>query len=189
MPRALLLLLSAACISTIGCGEDSQNTGEVEDSGPDDEDAGDTDTGEDCGAQEITDEATGLTWKRCHAGAWWEWIEWKSECGCAGGMVNTKVWDEIEGACDAGWRAATVQELMGVLEDCDPWDDIVAGGSGSCTNCPDSEPCGSMFPADGRFYWAATEASDAEAWNVAFNVGTVTTAGKGTQYYVRCVEE
>ncbi|MBW2276609.1 MAG: DUF1566 domain-containing protein [Deltaproteobacteria bacterium] len=188
MLKILLTLLLAAVVSTMGCGDETGKMGEDEDSGPD-EDAGDSDTGEDCGAQEITDTGTGVTWKRCHAGGWWEWVAWKSECGCTGGMVNTKVWDEIEGACDPGWRAATAEELMSVLEDCDTWADIVDHGSGSCTNCPESEPCDSMFPGDGRFYWAATEANDSEGWNVAFNVGSVTSAGKGTQYYVRCVEE
>lgn len=187
MPRAVLLLLFAFGLSTAGCGEETDSLGENEDSGPDDEDAGDTDTGEDCGPQEITDESTGLTWKRCHAGGWWEWSG--SKCMCLYGLTNIMGWDEIQDACDPGWRPATAEELIGVLEGCDPWADIQSSGTGTCTNCPESEPCGTLFPNDGRIYWSATEANDSEAYTVWFNVGTVTTTGKGVTYYVRCVEE
>lgn len=188
MPKALLLVLSMFVLSAPACGAETGKMGDDEDSGTgDEEDAGDTDTGEDCGPQEITDDSTDITWKRCHAGGWWEWNGTK--CTCQYGLTNIMTWDEIGDACDPGWRPAAVDELMGVLEGCDAWADIEADGSGSCENCPGSEPCATLFPNDGRIYWSATEANDAEAYTVWFNVGTVAATGKGVTYYVRCVEE
>jgi hypothetical protein len=171
------------------CADDASQLGSGDDGGPDDAgDAGDTDTGEDCGPQEITDDSTDLTWKRCHTGGVWQWSG--SKCSCVGGLLNTMPWDVIDDACpDEGWRVPTVHELMGVLEGCEEWATIEAEGSGTCDNCPESEPCTTLFPGDGRMYWSATEASAAEAYTVWYNVGTINTIAKSTNYYVRCVSE
>jgi hypothetical protein len=183
-------MLATAAVWVLGCGDDASKIGDDGDAGTDDAgDGGDTDTGEDCGPQVITDENTGLVWRRCHDGGWWEWSPSFSKCKCVDGLVNTMAWDMIFGACDPSFRPATVDELMGVLENCDDWLEIEANGSGSCDGCQESEPCQTLFPNDGRFYWSATEANEVEAWHVAFNVGTVNSVTKGADYYVRCIEE
>jgi len=202
-PLLLTLALLPACDrSSHSSGDDDADTGADSDTDTDSDsdtdtdadteadagpDAGDTDTYEDCNPQYITDENTGLTWWRCHAGGWWEWSG--TGCACLYGVTNTMTWDEVQDACDPDWRPATVEELMGVLDACSDWADIEASGSGACNSCENSEPCASLFPSDELQYWSATEAGVDEAYAVWFGTGAVESTSKADEYYVRCVTE
>jgi len=199
LPLLLALALLPTCDrSGHSGGDDDEDTGADADTDTDTDadtdtgsdagtDGGDTDTYEDCGPQHITDGNTGLTWWRCHAGGWWEWVE--SGCACVGGIVNTKAWHEVQDACDPDWRPATAEELMGVLEGCDPWEEIETSGAGACDSCASSEPCGTLFPSDEHLYWSATEAGVGEGYSVGFDDGAVVATGKDDEYHVRCVAE
>jgi len=188
--RPLLWMLAGLAALLLGCdGDGGGAVGETDDDDDEDIDAGDTesDTGEDCGPQEIEHPVTGDNWKRCHLGGDWKWDG--DECDCVGGTIATMTWDEAAEACPGGWRMPTAEEMLGLLDDCPTWEAIEDAGMGTCTNCPGSDVCSEIFPGDGQMYWTGTEHGSSQAYSAWFNVGTISPRSKGTTYYVRCIEQ
>jgi len=121
----------------------------------------------------ITDNVTGLVWRRCSQGQ-------NDDATCTG-TAGTYTWGnallqcENETADGGGWRLPNVRELM----------TIVDYGK---TTAPRINA--TAFPSTvSNYYWTSTTymSGTNTAWIVYFNNSTVTSGPKTNSYYVRCV--
>ena len=131
-----------------------------------------TDSG-DCASDEILQPQTNRCWRRCPVGQ--EWVD--SVCV---GSVSFRNWSGAVSACPAAsskYRTATRDEMISVLDNCDP--NIVQSNiDGLCDPCAQSSYCFQMFEFDSYVYWTSTATepdSDTQAmpWGVSFAIGTV----------------
>lgn len=123
----------------------------------------------------ISDNATGLMWKKCGEG--------QSGSDCSGGSATTPDWTTALSTCEADttaghtdWRLPNRNELLSIVS--------------LATVNPAIDT--SFFPnTQSDFYWSSSTyqgpGSESLAWNVAFDYGGVDANSKGIGYYVRCV--
>ena len=122
----------------------------------------------------ITDNATGLMWKKCSEGL--------SGAPCTTGTIATSTWNGALTQCEADttasftdWRLPNVYELYSLVD--------FGVASAPFIN-------GTYFPAtQSSYYWSSTTypANYTNAMGVYFDCGGAGNGGKTNSYYVRCV--
>ena len=133
----------------------------------------------DNGDYTITDNITGLMWKKCSEGQ-------NNDSTCTGTAVSY-TWANALSQCTglitpgyADWRLPNIKELMSIAD---------YGTADPTIN-------GTYFPntvSAGQYYWSSTtevyvgDGGPATAWGVGFRNGTVYHYSKSASYYVRCV--
>lgn len=121
----------------------------------------------------ISDNATGLMWKKCSEG--------KTGVTCATGANTTKTWTQALAACEADttggytdWRLPNINELFSIVDH---------GRVNPSIN--------SIFNSALNAYWSSTayqwSGANNFAWNASFVDGDTSVNGNSTSYNVRCV--
>lgn len=116
----------------------------------------------------VTDQATGLIWKRCSEGL--------SGANCASGAAASLSWQAALGTAGAGWRLPNRNELASLLE----------------RQCSNPAINASVFPGTpAQSFWSASPyARDgAWAWYVDFNAGDIFPLPKSQLKSVRLVRD
>lgn len=131
----------------------------------------------------VTDNCTGLMWKKCS--------EPDTSTTTCGGTPSTYTWanalSQCEGLSFAGhtdWRLPNIKELFSiVVEEYAAITGVKAAGAPYINQ--------TVFPATvSNFYWSSTTypaGGTSDALSVYFGNGNVGTAGKTSNYWVRCV--
>jgi hypothetical protein len=117
---------------------------------------------------------------RCQAGRTWTGIK-------CDGMPVRVTWDEAQTVCPVGWRTASREELVTLLDDCDPA--VEREGKGDCKPCKHSAGCNALYGAGsiawGQF-WTSTPFGDKSAYYVSFKQGQVRYTYKNNHMEVLC---
>jgi hypothetical protein len=177
--KRLWICLSAA-LGLAACGTADPGGG---DGGADtdtdtdtDADAGSDGGDGDCENPEIHDDGTGLYWLQCLAGQ----CLVDGACAWEGGEAVGLSYDEAAAACPGGYRLPTIDEIMGLLGNCDTIDTGV-DGTGFCDPCPTSAACNAVYPgvdALGSYsyeiiHWSSTELNSSTVWWSNFKTGLI----------------
>jgi hypothetical protein len=160
----------AACSDQSGC--------------PTDGDGDDEDTSSDTGGESLDcaggryQPSADLCWQQPRAYGTFDWQDAIDYCEDL----------ELEGHSD--WFLPAIQDIVGLLEGCD--NDVLAGESGYCTPCYQSESCGDVLrPYTGGKFWSSSLGEvfpwGENAWFVDFNAGRVLGDDIDHEYYARCV--
>ncbi len=115
------------------------------------------------GRQAVLDKETGLVWKQSPSTSTYDWQDAQIQC------------NEFSVGGRFGWRLPTVQELASLI---DP--------TQSFPSLPKGHPFSNV---QSDIYWSATTWSGgaSEAWEVYFDIGSVTLDAKSSAHYVWCV--
>lgn len=108
---------------------------------------------------EVTDERTGLVWRRCAEGMVWSGVT------CSGSAtLFTHEQALLHAKTQAGWRLPGIKELSSIAD---------RSRTGPAIDL-------AVFPATGNFFWSASPyvGNPASAWGVYFNYG-------GADHYYR----
>jgi len=126
------------------------------------------------------DPATGLCWQFPPTG---EQLDWQ------GAMDHCAT---MEPAGHEDWRLPSLDEVTGLLEDCDLY--LESTEAGWCTSCSGSEVCNALFP-DGEQWglvWTSSSCAFYEtcAWSLDFGSGSVSAVdGPSSWISALCVYE
>ena len=130
-----------------------------------------------CGEWEAwIDEGTGIYWLQCLAGQ----CLVDDACAWEGGEAVTFEYDEAVAACPGGTRLPTIEELMGLLGDCDEID-FGTNMTGFCNTCAGSPACDAIYPGTEELeltsteavHWSSTALNDSKMWRINFLSGLV----------------
>ena len=121
----------------------------------------------------VTDNITGLVWKKCSEGQ-------INNATCSGAAA-TYTWLGAIGQCEgltfagaSDWRLPNIKELMSIVD----------------YGTHDSSKIGTCFTNTyPYYYWSSTPVvpGTSSAWNVDFNYGYVYYYNRANHYYIRCV--
>jgi len=170
-------IFGALCLAACGGGDPSGGDGGTDTDTDADADGGSDGGDGDCENPEMFD-GTGLYWLQCLAGQ----CLVDDECAWEGGEVVGLSYDEAAALCPAGYRLPTIQEIMGLLGNCEDID-LGLNETGFCDTCPVSTACNAIYPgmdaADPYSYeilhWSSTPmtGSDSRVWWANFKTGLI----------------
>jgi len=122
----------------------------------------------------VTDNRTGLMWKKCSKGQ-------TNDSTCTG-AASTNIWSAVLTQCTSltnpggytDWRLPNVRELMSIV------DYSVGSPSIYAAHFPNTVA---------SYYWTSTSyvSDPSAAWRVLFSYGQVSNFSKTTNHYVRCI--
>jgi len=120
---------------------------------------------------EVTDNQTGLVWKRCVEGMYWD----AANATCSG-TATTFAWDDalIQTASQSGWRLPNIKELRSLVEP-------------ACYGNAINEV---VFPMAQSGTWSSSPNTEfsSRAWHCNFSTNDVHWASKTNAYVIRLVK-
>ncbi len=184
-----LCFVTALGLAACGSGDPTSGDGGTDtdsdaDGGPDG--GGD----DDCPNPETLDEGTGLYWLQCLAGQ----CLVDDACAWEGGEVVALDFDEASVACPDGYRLPTIEEIMGLLGNCEEID-LVVNEPGFCDGCSASAACDAIYPGMDAvdpysydvLHWSSTAMNDSRVWWANFQSGLIEARLKDTNGAAVCV--
>jgi hypothetical protein len=198
--RATMITFWLCLVAVLGltaCGGDDPAGGDAgTDSGADgstDTDAdSDADSDQPCSPE--IDDGTGVYWLQCLAGQ----CLVDEVCAWEGGETMSFTYDEAVAACPSGYRLPTIQEIMGLLGNCEEIDIAASAPEpGSCDTCPASTVCNGIYPGIDAYDWLAPEIvhwsstgvtdNDSSVWSANFQSGLIEVKNKALGATAACV--
>lgn len=197
------LLLAIGLMLAAGCGDSDaefdEDASTDTDTDTDSDSDGDSDSDSDgCSNPEVEQEGTSLFWLRCPVGQCLVdgQCQWPGDGDAGTAEAVTYEWEEAKTACPDPYRLPTIQEIAGLLGNCD---DLVVDENTPChcDPCPDSGDCDAIYPeiADNpemaweNLHWSSTEMNVSNAWRANLKTGVLDPFSMTTSTTVICVRE
>ena len=199
------LLVMVGILLAAGCGYSDSNfdtdASTDTDTDSDSDTDGDTDSdsdSDDCPNPEVEQESAALFWLRCPVGQCLvdDVCQWPGDADAGTAEAVTFEWAEAQDACLDPYRLPTIQEISGLLGNCD---DLVVEENTPChcDPCPDSGDCDSIYPeiaenpdmAWENLHWSSTEMNVSNAWRANFKTGVLDPFSMTTSTTVICVRD
>jgi hypothetical protein len=126
-----------------------------------------------------------LSWLRCPINYCWQnnGCNWVSNPGLD--------WETSSSLCPEGYRIPTIDEFMGLLENCQQSDAGIETYF-FCDACRESSTCASMFGSTDNFnYWTSSvnEDFEFEVWTISFDTGLFQLVPMNENHAIRCVRD